>query len=279
MLKKRTKVVSVTVLSLAFVVVLAGMVAVLSRTVSGGLASFRFNGVSTPVAGGYLDRQLQQSFTVPSTKTFGFSTPLGELTVLPTSGRQIQVDASVQVSGAFGVPPSQAQKQIQFTSTNNQNGRNVTLTYPHGTLHSATITIYVPQGARLQVENSLGKIRVQGGSYQDLSLHANMGAVDVSAAVTDALSIQANMGEISYTGPLAKQNNFVNNMGGITVHDTKVQKVQYNLSTSLGQSTVNVPSANLAASGNQLSDTVPGLGPLAVLTCTNNMGSIHFQGV
>jgi hypothetical protein len=281
MLTRKTKTGWIIGLSAAFAATLIGIALVLSHSVMGTVTShstFSIGTGSATLSGATVEKRVTQAFTVGPGHTFALTVPLGKVTVLPAIGSQVQVDADLTVARAVGENDSTLKSQMGLDAASGANSNNVSLKFPNGRLRAATITMYVPKGTDLRIDNSLGEIQVDGGTFQGLNLHDNMGAITVNADVTKNLMLYSNMGAISFTGSLAANSAAVNNMGTITIHDTASQAIAYKLSTNMGQASVDVPSANISEQGNSLSGSTPASGASVTLNCTNNLGSIRLQG-
>ena len=278
-LTRKTKTAWTIGLSLAFAATLVGMGMVVSRSrMDVSHSAFSIGTGSVTLSGSTVEKRVTQSFTVGPGHTLALTVPLGKVTVLPSTGSQVQVDADLSVARAAGQSVSNLKSQMGLDFGSGVNTDNVSLRYPNGRLRAATVTMYVPKGTDLRIDNSLGQIEVDGGTFPSLTLHDNMGSINVNANVTKSLMLHSNMGAISFTGSLAVNSTAVNNMGSIAIHDTAAQAIAYRLSTNLGQASVDIPSSNIAENGNSLSGTAPGSGSPVNLSCTNNMGSIHLQG-
>lgn len=284
-----TKVTWIVVLSVALVAVIGmcGLVVARSVRAVGSFASnFRWNnGISVntgffgPVGPtNELMRVVNQDYAIHKGGQFSLSIPLGKITVIQSkTAKTIHMKANFSIVAPIH---NKAASQIHLSTASAPESVQVNWDSDGGLrqLKHANVTLTVPTNLNLSLNDSLGDIRIQNGKYSSLDVRSNLGAITVNADVSQNLSLHDNLGSITVEGALASGSNIINNLGSVEVNVPRKQAIEYNLTTDLGNTSVSFPAENISERGNSVFGSVNGPGPKAVLTCTNNMGSITLQG-
>ncbi|MHB1627032.1 MAG: hypothetical protein ACYCVB_01460 [Bacilli bacterium] len=293
-LTRRSKVIAVSALSVLLLasIVFAGVLIDQSiRNAAAAVTRFQsmsaawlggnWSGGNSWFAGSVLARQTHTAaLSLPKGSQFSFSAPMGNIHVVPATGKRVLVTTIVTMAGGTLAQAKQRAAQVSLTPQSIGSSFSVVVSAPDGrALRGLETTVAVPQGMAVTLVNHLGNVDV-AGRFARLSVRVNLGNCTANVKVSGATDIVDDLGNIALSGTLGRTTTISDHMGNIAVYVSGKRTLATTIATNLGAMKVTGASGNaFSRLGNTWTGNI-GAGPAkGILNVSDNLGNVTLSEV